>query len=140
MTSLKLICLNATWSRHGIQYSLEKITKKTATFAFQIANGLSGTVKATHELTETDYGNFFRIFTLDNGVMLKYNYKTEKVTKAPEKCYAMPPVFNTYINFKEIECPICYSNKAELITNCGHTYCAECFENISKCAFCKMKK
>jgi hypothetical protein len=143
MMDVKSVCLNYTWIclDNGIttNYMLTKMTKKTATFIFVTSHNLSGTIKATHVLDETEDGLMSRLFTLYNHKVLKYDYKPYSHPNIKVViCEELPHVFSQYV--RNIECPICYDNTCDILTSCGHSYCKECFEKITECAMCKLPK
>lgn len=35
------------------------------------------------------------------------------------------------------DCPICYIEKAEYFTECGHKYCINCLSRLKSCAHCR---
>lgn len=41
------------------------------------------------------------------------------------------------ISSNELLCPICIQNKAEIFTECNHSYCIQCLCRIKKCAMCR---
>ena len=152
--------LNAKWDLvvegFYIQYRVERMMKTTAIlraypnwnevdmemFDDALHRGIiHKEVKATHYLEEKDDG-IYRVFELNNRV-LRYKYpKNIKMVvnrvSDIKNCIALPKVFSEYI--KNEECPICYDNKSDIMTSCGHHYCNSCFDKLNECAICKTKK
>ena len=113
------------WNEDNTQM-FEKALKRGIIYKF---------VKATHYLEEKD-DDIYRVFELNNRV-LRYKYP-KNIKRDINNCVALPKVFSKYIENEE--CPICYDNKSNVMTSCGHHYCNECFDKLNECAICKTKK
>lgn len=37
---------------------------------------------------------------------------------------------------KQIQCPVCMQDDKNIILDCGHGYCDECFSKLKRCAMC----
>jgi len=39
-----------------------------------------------------------------------------------------------------VQCPVCFTNNAGYMENCRHTICADCYEKVPDCPFCREEK
>jgi len=147
--NIKSKCINSVWKkRHsngGITtWTLLSMTARTAIFKWSQPGYGDGKMKATHKLEEHDNGNFSRIFTTAyaNKQKLRFRYTNNRALPLKDalklKCEALPAHFKQHV--ENDECPICFDNKCDILTTCGHKYCNECFDQLHECAMCKMKK
>jgi TPR repeat protein len=92
---------------------------------------------------DNKYANYLKFYVLLNKIENKNELITDELNLLRNKNYKLQ-FYHTKLslaielNFTK-ECIICYNNEYQIIFNCGHYCCKNCFIEIEKCHICKIR-